>query len=423
MTAKSIGQMDGEYIRVRTNYYKIVNKPMADGTLVPTLIKWTAGAISMDHKDEKNFIDTVPCYDDFIVFPDNLSTHQVVSGRFWNLYYPMKYVPEKGEFPNTDKLVTHIFGDQKELGYDYLQLLYLQPRQKLPVMVLVSRERNTGKSTFMHFLRKWFGDNVTFNTNEDFNSNFNADWAGMLLICVDETMLSKRESSERIENLSTSPVHKMEAKGKDKVQQEFFAKFIFCSNNIDKPLIIDPGETRFWVREVPRLESDDVNFLAKLEQEIPHLMYWLKNERKLSMPKSSRMYFAPKDLVTPALQRIMMNSRSQLESALFELCSDLMASAYTDSFSFVSGDIRNMLSEKGIRADDSAIRHVLKDIWHLQPRATPSTYQQYTYCTGITGNYTVSNVSAKGRYYTVTRSLLNNLYEGCRFVDNREIKC
>lgn len=56
----------------------------------------------------------------------------------------------------------------------------------------------------------------------------------MLLICVDEAMLSKRESSERIKKLSTSPIYKIEAKGKDKVQQEFFAKFIFCSNNVDK---------------------------------------------------------------------------------------------------------------------------------------------------------------------------------------------
>jgi hypothetical protein len=65
----------------------------------------------------------------------------------------------------------------------------------------------------MHFLHLWFGDNVTFNTNEDFGSQFNADWAGMLLICVDEALLSKREYSERIKNLSTARFYKIEAKG------------------------------------------------------------------------------------------------------------------------------------------------------------------------------------------------------------------
>jgi hypothetical protein len=358
----NIEQLDGQYIRVRTTYYKIVLKPMSDGTKVPTLLSWRAGTITADNPEDKEILRRIPHFDDFIVCPDNVSPRLVVDGRFWNLYHPMKYRPEKGEFPNIDRLVSHIFGEQKELGYDYLQLLYLHPLQKLPVLLLVSKERNTGKSTFMHFLRLWFGDNVTYNTNEDFNSQFNADWAGKLLICVDEAMLSKRESSERIKNLSTSPIYKIEAKGKDKVQQEFFAKFVFCSNNVEKPLIIDPGETRFLVREVPRLESDDVNFLEKVGHEIPHLMYHLLHERQLSVPKSGRMYFDPKDLYTPALQRIMMNSRSPLESAVYELCSDLMASAFIDSFSFVSGDIRNMLSEKGIKSDDTGIRHVLKDL-------------------------------------------------------------
>ena len=68
---------------------------------------------------------------------------------------------------------------------DYLQLLYLQPIQKLPILLLVSEERNTGKSTFLNFLKALFQNNVTFNTNEDFRSQFNSDWAGKLLIVVD----------------------------------------------------------------------------------------------------------------------------------------------------------------------------------------------------------------------------------------------
>lgn len=360
--------------------------------------------------------DDVPCYDDFIMFPDNVNFKQVVDGKFWNMYFPMEHTPVPGEYPHIDQLMEHIFGKQKELGYDYLQLLYLQPRQKLPILILTSKERNTGKSTFLYFLQMWFGGNVTFNSNDDFNSQFNADWAGVLLVCIDEAMLNKREPSERLKNLSTSPIYKIEAKGKDRVQQEFFAKFVLCSNNVDKPLIIDPGETRYWVREVPTLESDDVNFLSKIEKEIPHLMYDLLHNRKLSVKKSSRMYFNPKDLFTPALQRIMMNSRSQIEAAMFDLCDDIFKSTSEEKLSFVSGDLRLMLTDKGIKADDSSIRRVLKDCWHLQPNAVPSTYMQYTYGVGIEGNYSCR--SAKGRYYTITKKQLYNLYENCRFVDN-----
>lgn len=112
----------------------------------------------------------------------------------------------------------HIFGEQYELGMDYLH-----PIQKLPILLLVSEERNTDKSTFLNFLKALFQNNVTFNTNEDFRSQFNSDWAGKLLIVVDEVLLSRREDSERLKNLSTTLSYKVEAKGKDRDEIAFFA--------------------------------------------------------------------------------------------------------------------------------------------------------------------------------------------------------
>ena len=116
-------------------------------------------------------------------------------GKFLNLYEPISHQPQEGDFPCIRSLVEHIFGEQYELGMDYLQLLYLYPIQKLPILLLVSEERNTGKSTFLNFLKAVFQNNVTFNTNEDFRSQFNSDWAGKLLIMVDEVLLNRREDS------------------------------------------------------------------------------------------------------------------------------------------------------------------------------------------------------------------------------------
>ena len=39
--------------------------------------------------------------------------------------------------------------------------LLLRPVQKLPILLLVSEERNTGKTTFLNFLKALFQDNVT----------------------------------------------------------------------------------------------------------------------------------------------------------------------------------------------------------------------------------------------------------------------
>ncbi len=83
---------------------------------------------------------------------------------------PIDHEPVEGDFPDIESILQHVFGEQYQLGLDYMQLLYTQPTQKLPILLLVSSERNTGKTTFLNFLKHIFQDNVTFNTNEEFRS-------------------------------------------------------------------------------------------------------------------------------------------------------------------------------------------------------------------------------------------------------------
>lgn len=71
----------------------------------------------------------------------------------------------------------HIFGEQIEMGYDYFKILLERPTQILPILCLVSEERGTGKTTFLHFIKSIFGENMTINSNEGFRSNFNIEWA------------------------------------------------------------------------------------------------------------------------------------------------------------------------------------------------------------------------------------------------------
>ncbi len=112
------------------------------------------------------------------------------------------------------------------------------------------------------------------------------------MIVVDEVLLNRREDSERLKNLSTAHSYKMEAKGKDRYEVQFFAKFVLCSNNENFPVYIEPEETRYWVRKVSRLEKDDTSFLQKLKDEIPAFLYHLQH-RNLTTQEESRMWFAP----------------------------------------------------------------------------------------------------------------------------------
>ena len=392
-----------EFIRVGTTLYKLVNQPRLNGGYVKKRIVWNNETLRQDYG--KHFLATVPKYDGFCTVPDHVNYRPIVD-KFLNLYEPIDHKPMEGDFPSIRSLVEHIFGEQYELGMDYLQLLYLQPIQKLPILLLVSEERNTGKSTFLNFLKALFQNNVTFNTNEDFRSQFNSDWAGKLLIVVDEVLLSRREDSERLKNLSTTLSYKVEAKGKDRDEIAFFSKFVLCSNNEYLPVIIDAGETRYWVRKIDRLQSDDTDFLQKLKAEIPAFLHHLQH-RQLSTEKKSRMWFTPSLLHTEALQKIIRSNRNRLEIEMSELILDIMASMGIDTFSFCCNDILTLLANSYVKAEKYQVRKVLQECWKLTPAPNGLTYT--TYQLNYNRECRYESIRRVGRFYTVTRRQLETL--------------
>ena len=392
-----------EFIRVGTTLYKIVEQPRLNGGYVKKRIPWNNETLRQDYG--KDYIGSVPKYDGFCTVPEHIGYRPVV-GKFLNLYEPIDHQPKEGDFSHIQSLVRHIFGEQYELGMDYLQLLYLQPIQKLPILLLVSEERNTGKSTFLNFLKAVFQNNVTFNTNEDFRSQFNSDWAGKLLIVVDEVLLNRREDSERLKNLSTTLSYKVEAKGKDRDEIAFFAKFVLCSNNEYLPVIIGAGETRYWVRKIDRLQSDDTDFLQKLKAEIPAFLHFLQH-RQLSTEKESRMWFAPTLLHTEALRKIIRSNRNRLEIEMQELILDIMDSVGTDTFSFCYNDLLLLLVHSQVKVEKHQVRKVLQECWKLAP--APNTLTYTTYQVDYTRECRYSPIRRIGRFYTVTREQLTAL--------------
>ena len=401
MKQRDIGKE--EFIRVGTTLYKLVNQPRLNGGYVKKRIVWNNETMRQDYG--KDYLATVPKYDGFCTVPEHVN-YQPVVGKFLNLYEPIGHQPQEGDFPSIRSLVEHIFGEQYKLGMDYLQLLYLQPIQKLPILLLVSEERNTGKSTFLNFLKALFQNNVTFNTNEDFRSQFNSDWAGKLLIVVDEVLLNRREDSERLKNLSTTLSYKVEAKGKDRDEIGFFAKFVLCSNNEYLPVIIDAGETRYWVRKIERLQSDDTDFLQKLKVEIPAFLYHLQH-RQLSTEKESRMWFTPSLLHTEALQKIIRSNRNRLEIEMAELLLDIMATMNVDSVSFCPHDILVLLANTYVKAEKHQVRKVLQECWKLTPAPNGLTYT--TYQLNYNRECRYEPIRRVGRFYTITRQQLEML--------------
>lgn len=395
---------DDRFERIGTTYYKIVRQPNAAGQLIERSIPWTIEAIRQDYG--KDFLANVPKYDGFCCVPSHLD-YQPVVGNFKNMYSPLSHIPSEGEWPCIESLVRHIFGDQYELGLDYLQILYTMPLQKLPILLLVSEERNTGKSTFLNFLKLLFEANVTFNTNENFRSQFNDDWNGKLVIVVDEVLLNKREDSERLKNLSTTRNYKMEAKGRDREEVSFFAKFVLCSNNEYLPVVIDPGETRYWVRKIPKLTTDDTTFLEKIRYEIPAFLHAM-TYRQMSTAEESRMWFDPRLIDTDALQKIIRANRNRVELELAELLLDIMASMHVDTVCFCFNDILSLFDYQRVKTDRTALRKVVQECWKLRP--APNSLSYTTYQIGVSVSEPAYVETRKvGRFYTVTRQMLESL--------------
>jgi hypothetical protein len=392
---------ESPFVRVGMTLYKIVNQPRLNGGYVKKRIVWNNETLRQDYG--KDYLANVPKYDGFCTVPDHVNYRQVID-NFLNLYEPIGHQPKEGDFSHIQALLHHIFGEQYELGMDYLQLLYLQPVQKLPILLLVSEERNTGKSTFLNFLKAMFRNNVTFNTNEDFRSQFNSDWAGKLIIVVDEVLLNRREDSERLKNLSTTLSYKVEAKGKDRDEIAFFAKFVLCSNNERLPVIIDPGETRYWVRKIHHLENDDTHFLQKLIEEIPAFLYFLQH-RTLTTQNVSRMWFSPKQTETAALLKIIRCNKSKYEVEAAELIKEIMECMEIDSFSFCLNDLLILLNLSQVRIDKHWLRKIVTEDWKLAPAPNGLTYTTYLFACNKERRF--EPIRRVGRYYTITRKQLD----------------
>ena len=392
--------MKNMYLRIGTTYFKKSLYPLPSGDFIEILVIWSAELIRQDHG--KNVLSEIERFDGFICIPENRPEFFKKRVQdYYNTYHQISKSPLEGEIINTLEFLSHIFGEQLELGLDYLQLIYLKPTQILPILCLVSKERSTGKSTFLKWLKEIFEYNLTFLTNSDFTSNFNSDWSSKLLICIDEVLFKTDELTERIKYLSTTNTHKTEAKGKDKKEASFFGKFILCSNNETSFIKIDPDEIRFWIIKVNRYKKEDVNFLKKLTDEIPAFLHFLTT-RKLSTENQSRMWFTPDQIKTKALQKLVRYNSSKIENELANVLLNTMESLDTELLEFCFSDLLNILNKFRIKYDAAEIKKIIRENWQLVPSSNSNKYQKIT----LTVDLDFYQNQSKGRHFSVSRNFL-----------------
>ena len=379
--------------RIGTEYYKTCNYPLLSGDTIKTLRKWNKGEIVTDYG--RDYLQTIKKYDGFITIPDHRNYKQEINS-FYNEYEKIEHKLIKGEFPKTVEFLEHIFGEQYELGIDYLTILWQKPIQILPILCLVSDKRNTGKTSFLNWLKLIFQSNMTINKNEDFRSRFNSDWASKLIISVDEVLLDRREDSERIKNLSTASTYKVESKGKDKVETNFFGKFILCSNNEENFIQIDEKEIRYWVIKVNSFGKEDVDMLKKLHNEIPQFLHFL-NTRKIKTERLTRMWFTKEQIYTPALDKVVKGNKTYLSQEIKEILIDDFVAFEVDILRYTASDLLRKLIESNIRTIRNKVSSTLKLDYGIEPKN--GGYKKYFLSQSLEGKSIVSYETKKGRYF------------------------
>jgi len=353
----------------------------------------------METDNWKSVYEQIPKYDNFCCFPSHLEYRRDIDG-YYNKYEPLGYLPEYGDCNSIINLIKHVFGEQYDLGLDYLTIIYRYPRQILPILCIVSVLTNTSKTTFLNFLKSIYGDNMSILSNEDFSSNFNSNWAtGKVIVGMEEIHLTDPKDSEKIKNASTAKYFNMEAKGMDKVEVEFFGKFILASNHEDDLIYIAPNETRFWVRKLNVIVERDPDYLDKLEKEIPAFLYLLKN-REISCPKKTRMWFTPEQIETEQLRKIKAHFGDPIKYEILEIVEEITQTMEIDELRFTNSDMMKLLRVNGIKIRRMQLKKVLEIDLKLKHVGNSLLYETYT----MDQNGIPYKVEKKGKYYSIKSS-------------------
>lgn len=397
-----------DYIRIGTEYFKIVQKPDIHGNTFRSVLPWKRQAIVDDHGAKS--LKSIKKYEGFTVKPAHNGYRQEIE-NFYNKYHPLshKRVPNATpeNFPVTKEFLTHVFEEHYDLAIDYLTILWQHPIQILPILCLVSEERNTGKTTFLNWLKLIFEDNMTINKNEDFRSRFNSDWSEKLIVAIDEVLLDRREDSERIKNLSTAAVYKTESKGKDKIETPFFGKFILCSNNENNFIFIDEKEIRYWVRKVQPIRELNPNLFEYLEKELMYFISFIST-RRIQTAKKTRMWFTKEQIKTEALDVLIKGTKYSLEKELILLLKELFEDFEQTELCYSLTNLIELLKQSGQRSSRSELSRIINEKWKLE--SINSSYTWYRrFLQPEMSEWSIQTTTVKGRYFTFTREFIENL--------------
>jgi hypothetical protein len=358
-----------KYMRIGPDWIKIIKKKNAYGEIEEEMKPWSIAEINRDYRVGKNsdfFINQLLRFDDFCNEPAWNGDYKRVHDGCYNLVSPLRWDYIPGSISHTYKFLKHIFqgaatieldddgkivkeipilADQFTVILDWLSIILRNPKHMLPVPILVSKENGTGKSTFLKWLNVIFGSNMCILGNDQFKMKFNGHYITKYIISIDEGFLDvdKKAEKERLKQLVTANVAFLENKGMNVTKIAYYSKVIICSNDADRVMKIDEGESRWFVVKVPvipmkkltgkqmlelgyrtfsgkAIEEDkvyevpDVNpdLEVLMKKEIPAFIHFLR-ERQIFHPRVNRLWFDPEWFITEQFKVIVDQTKNRVD--------------------------------------------------------------------------------------------------------------
>ena len=383
-----IAEVASKLLRIGGKWYKKAIDPL---THQETLYDINSSTIVSDYGKEigNMILKVAPKYLAKTNIPSHIDYQECIDNGygelFYNIYRPLSHTPTEGEWQHIEKLLRHIFQEQYEMGLDYLKILYEQPLHSLPVLLLVSDETGTGKSTFCKFLNAMFCENALPLTPEIVESRFNSYWVGKLLGYIEEQAddsNDRKKQNAKVKNIVTAETLPSESKGKDPKLAFNFLKIVICSNDEYTPVKIEPNDTRYWVRKVPVLskKEEGTDILDECKKEIPFFIYYLKN-RQMRYERKNRLWFVPEDMHTDAWRKIVRHSQSSLEQELREILLDIMREQQLEMLKY---DLTTLIElcehlKLSTRLKCSITRNDIRQILHGWGMETSKKAARFTY--------------------------------------------
>lgn len=386
------------YTRVGVDYFKIINKSDRYGMIQTILKPWKLDTIKQDHGS--SILPEVPKFDDFTIVPDN-KNYQPVVGGFYNLYN--KFSPAvhgelvtETDIPSSMALMSHIFGDQLSYGLTYMKVLYEYPHQILPILTLVSRERQTGKTTFLNWIQMIFGENSVMVSPDELAAQFNSMYAIKNIIMIDEAVSEKTSTLEKLKAITTAKSIMVRTKHIQEYSIPFFGKVILCTNKVKDFMRIDDEEIRFWVRKVSVITNRNTKIEDHLFTEIPKFLKYLD---QLPIPDLSkdRMVLTPEEINTSALKDIKDESKSTLRKSLEMLIDTFFDNNDMELFEATATDIKKEWFSFNHKYEAPYIFSILKEEMNIEYCSKGGKYIPF----GNTGLY-IQKIN--GKYFTFKRT-------------------